>query len=378
MPKFLNNAFLVTQSAPSTPSAGGVLFTSGSSIFFKTSTGTEYSLTGSRGYVLVTEYTQSGATWTVPSDAKFVKFVAVGAGSGGGGGARRAVGTAVAGGGGGQGGTAAIVWYPIASIPAAPQGYTVTIGQGGNGGPGGTSAVNNGTNGALGGLTVLSSASVMLISASGGDAIGAGFGAGRGGTGATFVNGGNTQATSGLLRFLPFRINGMGGGFVSNYIGQLPTYASSVTIRSGDYHARNGIVGTGGGGGGSGFNTTTAFDGASGSGVWGLNGVLLQSGSPGVAGSIPANSGSNGANNVVTAASLFSFTASVVVTSSYGFGGGGHGAGAGNTAGTVSGGKGGNGGFFGAGGGGGGGGWNQDGGRGGNGGGGYLAILEYY
>ena len=76
---------------------------------------------------------------------------------------------------------------------------------------------------------------------------------------------------------------------------------------------------------------------------------MFTSGSPGTGGSTPANSGSNGGSNVVTAASLLSFSGSTTVTSSYGFGMGGHGAGGGNAAGTVNGGKGGDGGYFGAG-----------------------------
>jgi hypothetical protein len=171
---------------------------------------------------------------------------------------------------------------------------------------------------------------------------------------------------------------GWGGGYVTNYQGVNPTYSSNAQTLDGNYHARGSIRGTGGGGGGSGITTTTALNGASGSAVWGINGILIQSGSPGVAGSSPANSGSDGASNLVSAACLFSFSGSSIVTSSYGFGGGGHGAGAGNTGQTVPGGKGGNGGYFGAGGGGGGAAWGQNGGSGGNGGGGYLAILEYY
>jgi len=370
MPKFLNNASLVTQSVPSTPTAGGVLYTSGSSIFFKNSSGTEYSLTGSKGYILVTEYLSGISNWTTPSDAKYVKIVAIAGGGGGGGGGRQPINTAVAGGTGAQGGDTSIVFYPIASIP--PGTYTVNVGSGGNGGAGRQTTAGSGTSGTTGGNTSLVSSSVTLIFAAGG-------GGGTGGTTGTFIGGPQRGNTSGVLNFLPFRMIGNEGGRVFNYAGMVPSYmGSSVLNPNGDYHARNGFRSTGGGGGGSGFNTTTAFNGASGSGIWRENSILLLSGSPGVAGSSPANSGSNGVNNAVTAASLFSFSGSAVVTSSYGFGGGGHGAGAGDTAGTIPGGRGGNGGYFGAGAGGGGAGWNQNGGSGGNGGGGYLAILEYY
>lgn len=368
MPKFLNNLFLITQSAPSTPSYGGSLYTSGSSIFFKNSTGTEYNLTGSKGYISITEYTQSG-TWTAPTDAKYVKIVAVGGGGAGGGGGRNSISSAIAGGGGGQGGDVSIIFYPINSIP--PGTYAVTVSSITTGGAGRAGSNGSGTSGAVGGHTFLTSASVTLIMASGG--LG-----GTGGSTATFIGSATRNTATGLLNIGPFRMVGMGGGRVTNYQGQLPSYRSDADVNSGDYHARNGFRSTGGGGGGSGLTTTTALNGASGSGVWLVNGTLFTNGTPGLAGSTPANSGSNGASNVVTAASLFSFSGSAVVTSSYGFGGGGHGAGAGNTGGTVVGGKGGNGGYFGAGGGGGGGAWAQNGGDGGNGAGGYLAILEYY
>jgi hypothetical protein len=369
MPKFLNNAFLVTQSAPSPPSSGGSLYANGSSIYFKNSAGVEYNLTGSKGYISVTEYTTND-TWTTPTDAKYIKIVAVAGGGSGGGGGRNSINSAIAGGGGGQGGDISTVFYPINSIP--PGTYTVTVSSITPGGAGRTGTNGSGNNGAIGGTTSLVSASVTLITAVGGTG-------GTGGSTAASIAGGNRGATSGLLNFGPFRMVGMGGGRCASYQGFVASFSSTANVLSGDYHARNGIRGTGGGGGGSGLTTTTALNGASGSGVWSLiSGSLIISGFPGIAGSSPANSGSNGASNVVTAASLFSFSGSAVVTSSYGFGGGGHGAGAGNTGGTVAGGKGGNGGYFGAGGGGGGGAWAQNGGNGGDGAGGYLAILEYY
>jgi hypothetical protein len=173
MARFLNNVFFNTQSAPSTPISGGVLYTSGSSVFFTNSNGDGYNLTGSKGYILVTEYTQSGGTWSTPSDVKYVKIVAVGGGGGGGGGARSTASIAAAGGGGGQGGDIAIIFYTSGSIP--PGTYTITVGGGGNGGPGRTTTTGSGTGGAVGSDTSLASGSITLISASGG--VGAGGGA---------------------------------------------------------------------------------------------------------------------------------------------------------------------------------------------------------
>ncbi len=204
MPKFLNNAFLVTQSSPSTPSVGGVLYTSGSSIYFKNSTGTEYNLIGSKGYILMTEYTQSGGVWTVPTDAKYVKFVVVGGGGSGAGGGRRAVAaTAVGGGGGGAGGEISIVWYPIASIPFAPQGYTITVSGTANGGAGATTNGSNGTVGVIGGTTSLISGSVTLIKAGGGQP-----GIAGSSTGGVAAGGSNFQSAS-FFQSSPFTFIGI-------------------------------------------------------------------------------------------------------------------------------------------------------------------------
>jgi len=373
MPKFLNNIFLVTQSSPSAPSSGGSLYTSGNSIYFKNSAGVEYNLTGSKGYMLLTEYTSSaGGTWTTPTDAKYIKIVAVGGGGSGGGGGRNSVGSAVAGGGGGQGGQISIIYYPISSIP--PGTYTVTVSPITSGGSGRTGTNGNGVAGTTGGTTSLASGFVTLITATGGG--GGGGGLQTGGT----TNGGAISPPPGLLNFGPFRMLGMNGGSCVTQQGFFATYIGATTaLPNSDFHARNGTRGTAGGGGGSGLTAAPAVrSGGSGSGVWRVDGSLFLSGTPGIGGSTPANSGSNGISNVVTAVSLFSFSGSAVVTSSFGFGSGGHGAGSGNTAGTVVGGKGGNGGYFGAGGGGGGGAVGQNGGNGGDGGGGYLAILEYY
>lgn len=373
MSQFLNNIFLVTQSSPPTPSNGGTLYTDGTSIFFKNSTGIEYNLTGSKGYVLVTEYTASGVTtWTAPTDAKYIKIVAVGGGGGGGGGSRDAGGTLNRnGGGGGGGGEIAIVFYPSSSI--SPGTYTLRIGSGGQGGAGAT--VLNGSNGTRGGDTSISSGSATLISASGGV-----FGGGATTSGYTSNNAPSFPGTFGYLRTGPFRIMGMPGGFCSDGFPSTPTVSTNTVLAGPDsYHARNGFRGTGGGGGGGGISIPSGVprSGASGSGVWKTDESLFTSGSPGIGGTTN-NTGSNGANNVVTAVSLLSITSSATITSNFGFGGGGHGGGSGNVAGTIDGGRGGDGGYFGAGGGGGGGAWISNGGRGGDGGGGYLAILEYY
>ena len=341
MPKFLNTIYQITQSAPATPSTGGVLYASGSSVFFKNTTGTEYNLTGSKGYIQIIEYTSSG-TWSKPANVKYVKLAAVGAGGGGGGGARDAVTNAVGGGGGGAGGQISVVFYNASDIPAGT--YTASVATSANRGAGRATTNGAGTAGSSGGTTSLVSASRTLITAGGG---GGGTGGGQGGA---FAQGGANSLSATLLNVLPFRIVGNAGGRYST-TPQAATPYLGITADTAN-QARSGFRGTGGGGAGGGITAAGGLqNGASGSGIYLIDGTVFTSGSPGTGGSTPANSGSNGGSNVVTAASLLSFSGSATVTSSYGFGMGGHGAGGGNAAGTVNGGKGGDGGYFGAGGG---------------------------
>lgn len=367
MPKFLNNSFLVTQSSPSTPSSGGSLYASGSSVFFKNNTGADYNLTAPKGYVILREYTSSG-TWTKPANVNYIKIAAVGAGGGGGGGARNTSGLWGGGGAGGAGAVASIIFYTASLIPAGT--YTITISAGTNGGAGRTTSAGAGTVGSNGTATTLISASVTYIIAAGG----------VGGGGGPIVT--NASATGGTptvgnvpLRRGPFRITGMGGGNNQNGTARVPTYIDSSVVTN--YHARNGFVCCGGGGAGGTVTAAAANNGASGSGIYLIDGTLYTSGAPGLGGVSP-NSGSNGVNNLVSLISLLSFSGSATITSSYGFGTAGHGGGSGDLAGTIAGGNGGNASGFGCGASGGGGAINQNGGNGGSGSGGYLAILEYY
>jgi len=367
MPKFLNTIYQVTQSAPATPSAGGLLYVTQSSIFFKNTTGTEYNLTESKGYFILREYTSSG-TWTKPSDVKYVKIAAVGAGGGGGGGARNTSGLWGGGGAGGAGAAASIVFYTASLIPAGT--YTITISAGTNGGAGRTTSAGAGTVGSSGTATTLISASVTYIIAAGG----AGGGGGSISTNGSAFGGASTVGNVPLLKG-PFRITGIGGGNNQTGVARVPTYVQNSVVTN--YHARNGFVCCGGGGAGGTVTAAATNNGASGSGIYLINGTLYTSGVPGRGGVSP-NSGSNGVNNLVSLISLLSFSGSATITSSYGFGTAGHGGGSGDLAGTIAGGNGGNASGFGCGASGGGGAINQNGGNGGSGSGGYLAILEYY
>lgn len=367
MPKFLNTIYQTTQSAPATLAAGGSLYASGSGIFFKNSTGTEYNLTSSKGYVILREYTSSG-TWTKPSNAKYIKMAAVGAGGGGGGGARNTSGLWGGGGAGGAGAAASIVFYTGSLLPGGT--YTVTVSAGTNGGLGRTTSAGFGGAGAIGGTTTLISASVTYIAAAGG----VGGGGGPIATNASAI-GGATPLTNEPFRRGPFRITAQCGGSNQSGNARNPTYAQNISVT--DYHARNGFACCGGGGAGGTVTTAAVNNGASGSGIYLINGTLYTSGAPG-RGGVSTNSGDNGVNNLVSLISLLSFSGSATITSSYGFGTAGHGGGSGDLAGTIAGGNGGNASGFGCGASGGGGAINQNGGNGGSGSGGYLAILEFY
>ena len=370
-----------------TPGTGSI-FASGSvpDLYFKNNLGTIFKLNDTGSYVKFYEWTGSAgsaqtATWIKPSNAKYIKIAAVGGGGGGGGGGRNAgVGVNnVGGGGGGAGGQTAIIFYTIDQIPAGQ--YTVTVGTGGTGGGGAVTNSSNGTAGSSGGATSLVSGSVTLIQTTS-----VGGGAGGSAAGAA-VAGGNPTVPTGVLPYGPFRIQGYAGArtinggttgtpaVVATTIISLPTGIADV------YHARQlRLCGGGGAGGGITLAGPVPRAGGSGSGIELENGTVFTSGGGGLAGVGPGagGNGGDGVPNIVSMASLFSFSGSAIITSSYGFGTAGHGGGSNDAAETVTGGNGGDGISFGAGGGGGGGAWDQPAGSGGDGGPGYLAILEFY
>jgi hypothetical protein len=366
MAKLLNTTFLVTQSAPSTPSSGfGTLFASSSKLFFKNTSGTTYDLTtggSGGGYINILTYTGSGTyTYNTGSGVQYIKVVCAGAGGGGGSGRINPIGTR-GGGSGGAGGNINIAYFSSQSLIGNT--YTVRVGGGGAGAirTGGTVLIN-GSPGITGISSSFSTGSTVLLWGGGGPGGGGGVGAVAGGTN-TAPSTANTPNP-----YPPFYYSGVNGA--ANITAATPTPAG------------NALSGTrtlsGGGAGGSLSSTPITYNGGSGSAIYNYN-ILVQSGSPSLASSgLP---GDNGAP-VIDIASLLFYSGSNITTGIR-IGTGGHGGGGGGT--TAVGPSGGSGGSGSLGAGGGGGGaavtssagnpiQNGGGGRGGD---GFVLIFEYY
>ena len=365
MPKILNNAQFITMSAPATPTTGyGSVFASGSSLYFINSSGVISNLVGSSGggYSIIREYTGS-ATWTKPAGIYEIMVVCVGAGGGGGGGRCGALASNRAGGGGGGGGALAMARISTASLTGTT--YSITVSNlGGTAGTGAGTTAGNGGNGFPGTDTVFYTGSTNLVLAR------AGVGGVGGTTGATQAGGGaGGSSITSIPSRLPFSLSGIIGGNGNQGGGAVGSNAAlnafdQVTVSSVTY-----MSGISAGGAGGGINTSNGTTtGGSGSAIYNY-GNLIQSGSPGAAGSGAA--GSPGADNIVK--NLLLFSGSVETVNGVGTGGSGGGS---------PGGAGGNGGNRGAGGGGGAGTTSGSavplGGNGGTGGGGLCIIVEYY
>ena len=166
MAKLLNTTFLITQSVPSTPSSGyGTLYASGSSLYFKNSSGINYNLL-LIGSSSISTYLTS-ATWTKPTNIKYIKVVCAGGGSGGGSGRLGAAVSNRFGGGGGAGGGVNIVYFDSSSLTTNT--YTVTVGGGGAGGPAQITTAASGITGSLGSNSSFSSGSTLLVVGVGGN-----------------------------------------------------------------------------------------------------------------------------------------------------------------------------------------------------------------
>jgi hypothetical protein len=358
MAKLLTTASFVTQSSPTTPSSGyGTLYASGSSLYYKNSSGVDYniSIVGSSS---ISVYTGS-ATWNKPSNIQYIKVVCIGAGGGGGGGRINASGGTSGGGEGGAGGNVATAYFSSTSLTGTA--YSINVPSGGPGGGRISAAgITNGNSGTTPGTSSFSSGSTILVSANGGlRGRGGGITAGTGP-----INIIPTSPISNL--YPPFYFTGQDGGqdLSGQGYGDATTFAYRVIA--------------GGGSGGRVFAGDFPSRGGSGSSIYSYT-TLVRSGSPAAAGSgLP---GDNGAP-VIDVAHLFYYSGSNITTGVR-IGTGGHGGGGGNGTApfTVSGGDGGTGSLC-AGGGGGGGARPSASytfsGAGGRGGGGCVVIFEYY
>lgn len=361
MAKLLNTTFLITQSAPTTPSSGfGTLYASSSKIYYKNSNGNTYDLTinGSSSYSI---YTTSGTyDYNVASNIKYIKVVCVSGGGGGGTGARNVVNVFRNGGAGGAGGNINIVYYTSESL--TPGTYTVTVGAGGAGGlaNGGTGTGGAGT---VGNPSSFATGSINLLRAPGGPG---GGGGGANANAGVHVGGTNLYPTTGSTgTFNPYPLYYFAGCDGGSTGGGVTSAVRGTALGGARWLAA-------GGAGGGLTNTNVASVGGSGSSIYAYA-TLTPSGSPG------GTEGTNGDNGgpVIDISCLLFASGSGIITGVK-IGTGGHGGAPGN--GNASGGRGGTG-SLGAGGGGGGacsasGAFiAQPGGRGGD---GCVLIFEYY
>lgn len=360
MPKLLNTTFLVTQSAPSTPSNNtGVLYaTTTGRVFFTNSAGRTSDLTtiGSSSYIA---YTTSGTyTYVTGSGIRYIKVVCIGGGGGGGTGNRTAANQNRNGGSGGAGGNINVVYFTSQSLTAGS--YTVTVGGGGAGGPQ-NSGTGTGGVGQPGNPSSFASSSFNLVRAPGGPGGGGGGAGGSIGTGGTNLFP-TTGSTGTINAWPPHYFAGCDGGGTQN--------GATLSVRG---TALGGARWLAAGGAGAGINASNiTSSGGFGSAIYNYA-TLIQSGSPGI---VVGTNGDNGAP-VIDIACLW-FASGSGITTGIRIGTGGHGGAAGN--GTSNSGRGGSG-SLGAGGGGSGACLNTIGfvaPPGGKGGDGCVLIFEYY
>ena len=340
-------SFVTRSSSPTTPSSGyGLVYSSGSNLFYEDDTATEYLLTRA-GTRIVKQYTGS-TFWIKPVGIAEIFVACLGAGGGGGSGEIRGAGLDTSGGGAGGGGALNIRRLSAAQLTATS--YSISIGAGGAGALAQTTDSTFGITGSAGTDTTFAiSGSTVLVRAKAGTA-------GKGG-----VNGSS--------------------GFPS------PGGSSQTGIPVGCWYSWDGD---------SGFPSDATGQAVSGSSVYLCNGGgpggpiainLRRAGAPGAAltitGSIFAanNGGSVSSPNATTNTSrirtdfLFNFGFSDNLQYGIGFAGGGGAAGSGS----FNGGSGSAAAPYSGGGGGGGAARNGfDSGPGGRGGDGLVTIIEYY
>jgi len=349
MSKILKSLQITTQSAsPSTPGTGTVaVFASGSSIYFKNSSGTVYDIAATNAYINVLSYTGStdGTTaiysWSKPPTLKYLDICCVGAGGGGASGRITNSNNQVGSSGGGGG---AIVWQSIEAARLTASPYTITVGAGGT--PGAARITNGSAQTGLVGTNGGNTSFGTLVVATGG----------QGGQIVINATTGYNVATGGRLEECtpslgPWGLQGNTSGWdttggtpiapraVFNLGFSPPIFSNAVANVSSSW-------GNGAAGGGAGASRTTIITtGTSGSTITGFT----NGGAPGISNATgPGTAGSNGVSNQISNR-LLRYSGSTTLTS-YGLGTGGGGGGGGITAGA----NGGAGGYYGAGGGGGG------------------------
>ena len=343
--KLLNSFLITTQSSVGGLSTLYARNASGtSSLFWRSETGTIYDLGASNGRLISSSatyiYAFTGSntstvsyTWSRPSNAKYIKVIAVGAGGGGGSGAKRRTATRqqAQGGGGGGGGALVMAHFSYNQIPGN---VTVTLRPPGTGGLAVTTNTPTvdvfGFNGQAGGATTFGS----LVTASGGSP-------GTGGNISTPLTGAFGGLPSACTPNLGFSVLSGGAGGDRGIRG-VTTDAPAFFNRnhSSPSSPFTGLfIGSAGGGCGGGIGDIAPLykNGSSGSSGYQFRDLQLNtSGAPG-SGSSGATGG-NGTDNLVRSLTQLTGSAGLGL---YGLGGGGHGGGSGTNA--VNGGTGGNG-----------------------------------
>lgn len=218
---------------------------------------------------------QTNTAVTVPTGAKSVDILCVGAGGGGGSGRRGAAASIRSGGGGGGAGGTTFQAFTIADL-GSPTTLYVNVGAGGTGGAARSTDNTDGANGTDGGdtdvRTSTASADRFIFAGGGaqgvgGDSDGAGAGSGAAATTAMFVGGtGGTSSVTG------------GTGASSNAAAFISGGGGGGGITSGDSHSNGGGAGSchqtlysvlaGGSAGGGNGNTRTVVAGR----MWGQGG----------------------------------------------------------------------------------------------------------
>ena len=234
-------------------------------------------------------------TWTKPTNARFVKVIAIGGGGGGEGGGSVAASNDRAGGGGGGAGGYSVMNFAVGSLGATE---TVTVGAGGAGGAGATGAAGAGSAGTAGGDTSFGT----LVVAKGGSNGSGGGTAGSGGAGMTEDGGAGGAGTSGAAGTAAASSSGIaptgggGGGGANNYDGAAGGSKTAVSLSGGTGGAGSAPGGGDAGDAGATLGSNIAHGGTGGGGGEG-NSDSGAAGAGGAGGNYGAGGGGGGSTN---------------------------------------------------------------------------------